>query len=286
MTAGPGLEQRLSLLPSPHRTAATWDHAEVIRHTPIGDRYHRLRLRAPTIARTARPGQFIMITIPDGGGARVVLPRPMAIHRRLVPEGCIDILYGVRGAGTHALTEAAPGSRMQVVGPLGVGFAPSPRTTRLLLVSRGIGVCSLMTSAENVRDTGTEVVAVVSGRSHSALIGADDYRDLGVERLIQVTDEDGDSGTSSLAARLRTLDSAPPQQIFTCGSERLARMCGELAARWGAKVQVSLEAHMACGLGYCHGCATAATTAASESPLICTDGPVFELLTSGQGERS
>jgi len=43
-------------------------------------------------------------------------------------------------------------------------------------------------------------------------------------------------------------------------------------------VQVSLEAHMACGLGYCHGCATGTRTADEESPLICRDGPVFRLV--------
>lgn len=283
MTARTG--QRLSVLRSSERPPATWDHAEIVAHRPIGDRYHRMLLKTPTIADIARAGQFVMVTVPNETGARAVLPRPMAIHRRFASEGCIEILYGVHGAGTRALTRAAPGSRIQVVGPLGVGFAVSPHTTRLLLVSRGIGVCSLMTCAEDAAATGTDVTAVVSGRSRAALIGADDYRDLSVKRLIEVTDQDGDSDTTVLGAHLmETLDDAPPHQILTCGSERLADMCVRLADRWGARVQVSLEAHMACGLGYCHGCATSATTTANESPLICADGPVFELSPRGSEE--
>ncbi|MFF5264414.1 hypothetical protein ACFY4C_36285 [Actinomadura viridis] len=277
---GPG-HHRLALLTAPE-PAPTWDHAEVVRHHPVGDRYHRMRLKAPTIAAATRPGQFLMVTIPDATGARAVLPRPMAVHRRLPGEGCVDIVYGVQGAGTRALTATAVGSRVQVVGPLGVGFAPAPETSGLLLVGRGIGVCSLMTSAEDAVPRGVEVTAVVSGRTRAALVGADDYRDLGVRRLIEVTDQDGRSAPDVLSARLRrALDPAPPQQIFTCGSERLAEMCVRLGERWDARVQVSLEAHMACGLGYCHGCATAARTAADESPLICADGPVFELRPDG-----
>ncbi|MFC5746270.1 hypothetical protein [Actinomadura rugatobispora] len=277
MTAGPG-GGRLAPLALPGPVAPTWDHAEVVGHHPVGDRYHRMRLKAPTIAAAARAGQFVMVTIPDATGTRAVLPRPMAIHRRLPGEGCVDIVYGVQGAGTRAMTGTGIGTRVQIVGPLGVGFALSPDTTGLLLVGRGIGVCSVTTSAEDAVRAGVEVTAVVSGRGPDALVGSGDHRELGVRRLIEVTDRDGSSAPDALAARLRrTLDAAPPQQIFTCGSERLAEMCARLADRWGARVQVSLEAHMACGLGYCHGCATAARTAADESPLICADGPVFEL---------
>ncbi|MBO0872611.1 MAG: dihydroorotate oxidase electron transfer subunit, partial [Pseudonocardia sp.] len=59
------------------------------------------------------------------------------------------------------------------------------------------------------------------------------------------------------------------------GSERLARLAAELGGRWRASVQVCLEAHMACGLGYCHGCAT--STGGGPPRLVCRDGPVFRL---------
>jgi dihydroorotate dehydrogenase electron transfer subunit len=96
-----------------------------------------------------------------------------------------------------------------------------------------------------------------------------------------VTDAEGTSDITHLRELLSsTLDSAPPQLILTCGSDRLAWLCRELADRWGAEVQVSLEAHMACGLGYCHGCATGTRSGPEESPLICKDGPVFRLQVS------
>jgi dihydroorotate dehydrogenase electron transfer subunit len=53
------------------------------------------------------------------------------------------------------------------------------------------------------------------------------------------------------------------------------RLATEVARASGASVQVSIEARMACGLGFCHGCATGIVGASEESPLVCVDGPVF-----------
>ncbi|GAB3686867.1 iron-sulfur cluster-binding protein [Saccharopolyspora tripterygii] len=91
-----------------------------------------------------------------------------------------------------------------------------------------------------------------------------------------MTDAEGTSSVSALRERShRAFDSDRPQQILTSGSERLTRLAPELAARWHAGAQVSIEAHMACGLGYCHGCAAGDGGSAHDAPLVCRDGPVF-----------
>ncbi|MGW4487236.1 iron-sulfur cluster-binding protein [Amycolatopsis sp. NPDC004368] len=258
--------------------APTWHHAEILEHRGEADRYQYLRLHAPSIARTATAGQFVMLTAARAGERGPVLPRPMAIYRRDAEAGTIEVVYGVVGDGTRKLTTFAAGETMLVVGPLGRGFHVPADTTRVLLVGRGIGTCSLTTVAQDLAGSGTKLVAVASGRTPQAVIGADFYRECGAERVLTVTDAEGTSEIARLRAQLTsTLDGAPPQRILTCGSDRLAWLCRELADRWGAEVQVSLEAHMACGLGYCHGCATGTRGGPEESPLICKDGPVFRL---------
>ncbi|AUS77298.1 dihydroorotate oxidase electron transfer subunit [Actinoalloteichus sp. AHMU CJ021] len=279
------LAERVVPLPPAARPEPTWDECRVVAHEPVGDRYHRLTLRAPSIADRALAGQFVMITIPESTPSRSVLPRPMAVHRRRPAEGVVEIVYGAGGAGTRALTEVAVGEDLLVTGPLGRGFTLDPGTRRVLVVGRGIGVCSVMGAVEDAVATGVEVVAVTSARTTEALVGPGDLAELGVERVLAVTDEAGDSAVPALRSRLAgELADGPPAQVFVCGSDRLAELCRSLGQEWGARVQVSLEAHMACGLGYCHGCATAATTTGSESPLICADGPVFALPTGG-GDR-
>ena len=79
------------------------------------------------------------------------------------------------------------------------------------------------------------------------MIGADFYRSYGAQ-VYEVTDREGTSTPEALFAILTAdLDINPPEVIMTCGSDRLIRLCEDLAQRWGSKVQVSVEAHMACG---------------------------------------
>jgi dihydroorotate dehydrogenase electron transfer subunit len=255
----------------------TWHHATVEEHRGLAGRYRHLRLHAPSIAAIARAGQFVMLTAAREEETAPVLPRPMAIYRRDPRAGIIDIIYAQVGTGTRRIAGFWPGERMLVTGPLGQGFRLALGTSRVLLVGRGIGTCSLTTVAQDCVSAGTEIIAVTSARDAALVIGGSLYREYG-GRVYPVTDADGTSSVEALHAVLTVdLDDSPPQQIMTCGSERLARLCRDLGDRWDADVQVSLEAHMACGLGYCHGCATGARGAPGESPLICKDGPVFRL---------
>ena len=257
------------------RPQPTWDHCEVLGNRPIGDKYYRLTLSAPSITRSARPGQFVMITVPSAPAGAATLPRPMAIHRRHREKGTMEIVYGIKGAGSQGIAHIRPGTSLTVTGPLGVGFGIHPDTSHLLLLGRGIGVCSVMGVAEDAAQRGIRVTAILSGRHADAVIGADDLLELGLGPGVAVTDTDGTSAPEALRKRL--LSGEPAQQIMVCGSERLAHLARELGTEWSADVQVSLEAHMACGLGYCHGCASAPSTSGSESALICKDGPVFTL---------
>ncbi|HET6356864.1 dihydroorotate oxidase electron transfer subunit [Streptomyces sp.] len=260
------------------RVRPTWHHADVLNHSSVGDRYRHLRLHAPSVAGLTRPGQFVMLTAARDGEHGPVLPRPMAIYRRDAGAGTIEIVYGVVGSGTQQLSTFRAGERMLTVGPLGQGFHLDPTARRVLLVGRGIGTCSITTVAQELAGGATEILAVTSGRDERALIGAELYREYGASALYEITDTGGTSTVQALHERLTAdLDANPPQQIMTCGSDRLAELCRTLGDRWAADVQVSLEAHMACGLGYCHGCASGTRGGPVESPLICKDGPVFRI---------
>jgi dihydroorotate dehydrogenase electron transfer subunit len=263
------------------RPEPTWRYGVVLAHRPVSSRYRYLRLHLPEIARPARPGQFVMITVARPGEVGPVLPRPMAIYSSSAEGTELAVVYGIVGQGTRTLASFEEQARLLTVGPLGQGFRVEPGTRRTLLIGRGIGTCSLTMLAQHNAARGIETVAVVSGSDEAALIGGELYRRQPGTRVVEVTDAAGTSDVRSLWDRLTAeLDTDPPEQIFTCGSRRLARLSAGLGRRWRAGVQVSLEANMACGIGYCHGCATGSGATGRESPLICVDGPVFSL-----GER-
>jgi dihydroorotate dehydrogenase electron transfer subunit len=267
-----------SLAPEvPPRSTPVCVPAPVVENLHVGDRYWRLRLGVPSIAATARPGQFLLLTPSRQPATGPTLPRPMAIYDLDRTSGTVEILYGVVGHGTRNLTTFRPGDLMTVVGPLGRPFEVVPDTRRMLLVGRGIGTCSFTLLARDQLARGVAVTALLSGRHPGAVIGADFCASLGIP-VQKVHDLDGSSAVERVRERLiANLDATPPQFLATCGSGRLVALCQELGQRWGSEVQVSVEAHMACGLGYCHGCAAGQQGEGRESPLVCTIGPVFRL---------
>jgi dihydroorotate dehydrogenase electron transfer subunit len=259
--------------------------APIVEHRYIADRYWLIQLEAPSIAAAAQPGQFVMMSVNRDGEAGPTLPRPMALYGWDATTGMIDVLYGVVGPGTMQLTTYRAAESLRIVGPLGKGFRTRPDTSRALLVGRGIGNCSLTALALSLCRSGVSVVAVDSARNTSCLVGDFAYREMPIARIYRVVDEDGSSDPRRLRARLiADHDPSPPQQLFTCGSNRLIDLCAELSDRWQAELQLSLEAHMACGLGYCHGCSSGQRNAETELPLICRDGPVFRWVTSAADE--
>ncbi|MGO1974188.1 MAG: iron-sulfur cluster-binding protein [Propionibacteriaceae bacterium] len=264
----------------PRRTLA---RAPVLGHEHVADRYWWLKLHAPQIAAGARPGQFVMLTVARALEYAPVLPRPMALCDWDAETGAIEIVYGVVGEGTRRLSTLAPGEEITTVGPLGRGFTVAEegwalRPGPIWLIGRGIGTCSLASLAWVGSGIGRDVVAVDSARNHHALISGHCYRSEDLQQLVQVVDSDGSSDPAGLEQRLHALgDQAPPALIATCGSDRLQRLSTRLGRRYGARVEVSLEAHMACGMGYCHGCSRGERTASAEAPLVCEQGPVFQV---------
>jgi dihydroorotate dehydrogenase electron transfer subunit len=249
----------------------------VLANDQIGIDAWRLRLHSPALS-TAEPGQFAMLSLrhPDGFGH--AMPRPMAIYGRDRVAETADIVYRVVGRGTEEMSGWTPTDRVPVVGPLGRPFLLAASARVIVLLGRGIGTCSLASLAKDAAAVGVRVIAVSSARDAARLIGVEDYERAGVAKVISVVDRDGSSDPRQVADELRAAGAERADAFFVCGSARLLRLAADLAAASGASVQVSLEARMACGLGFCHGCAAGQRTDAQETSLVCVDGPVFDLL--------
>jgi dihydroorotate dehydrogenase electron transfer subunit len=108
------------------------------------------------------------------------------------------------------------------------------------------------------------------------MVGTDLYERCGASPIVAVNDADRTSDIALLRDPVNEIiERQKVEQIFVCGSSRLLELAVESALAAGASVQVSLEAHMACGLGYCHGCSSGHPGLALEAPLVCSTGPVF-----------
>ena len=298
------LDDLLTVRPPTGRVEAdpTWDEAPVLLHEVLDGHYHRLVLHSPSIASRARAGQFVMVSVPSRGGAKILLPRPMAIQRRHPERGDIEVTFSIAGRGTAELARIEVGQSLLLTGPLGRGFEIPDATSRILVMAHGSGVCAVLGIVEDAAARGIPTLALLSAAMRSAVVGERDCAELGTEAII-VTEDAGSNTIPAIDRLLREhYRTERPSVIMVCGSSALTRAAVALGVDWGIPVQVALEAHMACGLGYCHGCAAPVAassdrassdgatsdrvtsdgaisdgaTSDREGPLVCRDGPVFD----------
>ncbi|MEW6490553.1 MAG: dihydroorotate dehydrogenase electron transfer subunit [Thermodesulfobacteriota bacterium] len=247
------------------------DRAWVVHRENVGGEYYRLRLR-PAQPFPSVPGQFVMVKVSDG--LDPLLRRPLSIHRVAASEaGEFEVLFRVVGAGTRRLARVHVGERVDVLAPLGRGFRLE--AGRPLLVAGGIGVAPLLYLADAFLARGVRPKLLLGGRADRDVLCHDDFACLAVPYALAT--EDGSLGEPGLVTRLleKELEEGPGGVgVYACGPSPMlaavARLCGAAAV----PCQVSLEAHMACGVGACLGCVVPGT--GQPYLRVCKEGPVFD----------
>ncbi len=239
-----------------------------------------LVLEAPELARSGRPGQFVMVRCAEEGSWDPLLRRPLALHRLILERGHVELLVRVVGRGSTWLALRRSGDRLDLLGPLGQGFSLKRNTRNLLLVAGGMGIAPLVAMAEEGLRRGCAVVLALGARSREELYPTGL---LPAQVEVHLTTEDGTAGRRGPVTALLTdpeLGLLPwADQVMACGPRT---MLAEVAAMVRAGrmrlpagfAQVSLEEHMACGIGACLGCVIPTRKGYRR---VCRDGPVFDL---------
>ncbi len=228
-------------------------------------------LQAPAVADQARPGQFVMASVP---APDFHLRRPLSIHRRR-PDG-IALLIETRGTGTALLSAAMPGDELTISAPLGNGF-PLENTRHALLVGGGIGLAPLQFLADDLAARGVAALsyAGVRGAAQAQLLTL-----LDLPGVVTATDDGSQGVVGTVVDALRESPAAAVSArhggiVYACGPLAMLRGVRDWAAEHGSRGYASLEARMACGTGACHGCVVPAPD--GSYVRVCADGPVLPL---------
>lgn len=235
-----------------------------------------LAFEAPGIAREYRPGHFVHLVTGDGA---TILRRPFSVARVRGPE--VILVYRIVGTGTEWMRSRRPGDPVDAMGPLGHPFEPRPAAARTLLVGGGLGIAPLLGLAESLRASGYggEVEALLGVRSRGDVFSPA-LRE-GIEWLDwQLATDDGSDGfhgnvVEFLETRLE--ESSDGLAIYAAGPEPMLEGTARVCMPRGFDLQVSMEAHMACGVGACRACGI--VTWRDESRIngrVCREGPVFD----------
>lgn len=251
----------------------------ILHHIEVGPGYFRMGLAFPELAMIARPGQFVMVRLPDG--YIPLLRRPFSVHSRLVEgaEVCgFEVLYKVVGQGTQAMSGLKAGDLLDVLGPLGNGFSCPDGIRHVFLVAGGVGVACLCCLALFLKEhKGVRPTVFLGGRTAADILCQGAFESMGAE--VRITTEDGSLGEKGVITSMveQAINiNGKPDMIYACGPTGMLKAISDIACTHEVLCQISLETVMACGLGVCLGCAVPKADGSGAYLHACTDGPVFD----------
>lgn len=249
------------------------ENAIVIRNEPCTPEYFLLELAAPQIAAETLPGQFVHLKMPDRPD--LLLRRPFSIFK--AAEGNLSILYKTIGQGTRHMQHLRAGQSINLLGPLGNGFPSPDPNKQTILVAGGYGMAALYLTAASAPAPG---ILFAGGAREQDILCAQDFHALGWD--VRLATEDGSAGTRGLVTHI--LDAwhaqrpaAQDPEIFSCGPMGMLKAVADRAKAWSCTAWISIDHHMACGMGACLACVQKISREGVEQlACTCREGPVFE----------
>lgn len=207
-----------------------------------------------------KPGQFYMLRAWEG---EPLLSRPISIHNLYGDR--IEFLFQVVGEGTEKLKKLRPGDCIELTGPLGNGFDVDNIKGKAAVVAGGIGTAPMSYLIKSLGEN-CEISAYYGFKNN--VFCTDEIKPF--VKSLKISTEDGSLGHKGYVTEM--LEPESYDVVLCCGPEIMMKKVVDMCLRENVKVYVSMEKHMACGVGACLVC-TCSTK--SGNKRTCKDGPVF-----------
>lgn len=257
------------------------EKCRIIDHQEVAPKHFKLTLASKYISSHSLPGQFVNLKCSEG--LDPLLRRPFSIHRNSEEHERFELLYEVVGKGTEILSSASVGSEIDVLGPLGIGWQIDKSKKIAILVGGGMGIAPLAMLAEQIsktKDQKSKILYVLIGaQTKDKLLCEKDCKEITDQVLVST--DDGSHGKKGFISDVlldvleNTLGDKDLDQttIYTCGPQPMLKAVTEIAWQKKINCQVSMEQHMACGIGTCLGCVIQTKNGYKK---VCDEGPVFK----------
>lgn len=242
--------------------------ARILYNKRIKDVFWHCAFRASGLAAKVKPGQFVNIRLTDG--FQPLLRRPFSVHAAAGVE--FTVMYQVVGEATALFSRQKAGTLLDIIGPLGNGFTLTPLSqAKPLLVAGGMGVAPLAFLAERLT---RKPLVLIGAKTKTQVLCEKDFID--ADCSVKIATDDGSRGfkgyVSELLEKELSVRGDKPPAIYACGPNPMLKEVARIALARRIPAQLSLEEHMACGIGACLGCAV---NTKSGFRRVCKEGPVF-----------
>ena len=242
---------------------------EILSKEVLGPDMVEMILNAPNVAKTAEPGQFVIIRVYEKGER---IPLTIADFDR--SKGTITIVFQEVGKTTILLGQKNVGDSLSdIAGPLG-NPSEIENFGKVVCVGGGIGIAPIYPIARKLKSSGNNVINIVGYRSKNYVFWEDKIRLVSDELFISTNDGSyGEKGFVTDVLKHVMLEHNDVQRVIAIGPPVMMKAVSEMTVANKIKTIASLNALMLCGMGMCGVCRV---TINGETKFTCYDGPDFD----------
>ncbi|RUM91513.1 MAG: sulfide/dihydroorotate dehydrogenase-like FAD/NAD-binding protein [Thermovibrio sp.] len=242
---------------------------QILKKKELAENVDEFIVRAPLIAKKAKPGQFVIVRV-TAKGERI----PLTIADKDPEDGTITLMVQRVGKSTFHMSCFDEGNSLRdVVGPLG---RPTEikKWGHVVAVGGGLGLAPIHHIALGVKEAGNRLTTIMGFRRKD-LIFWEDKMSVVSDRVI-VTTNDGSYGMKGLVtdALLNLIEKGEKiDRVICAGPVPMMKAVAELTKDYGIPTIASLNPVMVDGTGMCGACRV---TVGGEVKFACVDGPEFD----------
>ena len=250
---------------------------KIVKKKELTDNIFLMDIEAPRVAKSAKPGQFIIIKN-DDKGERI----PLTIADYNKDKGTVSIVFQAVGRGTKELASFNEGEYVSdFVGPLG---QPSEfiyedieelKKKNILFVAGGVGAAPVYPQVKWMKENGINCDVIVGSRTKDLLILEDELKN--VAGNLYISTDDGSYGfngrvTDCLTYLVKEKGNKYDHAVVI-GPMIMMKFMAMLTKELNIPTTVSLNPIMVDGTGMCGACRV---TVGGDVKFACVDGPEFD----------
>lgn len=250
---------------------------KIVSKRELTDNIFLMDIEAPRVAKSAKPGQFIIIKN-DEKGERI----PLTIADYDKEAGTVAIVFQTVGEGTKQLAEFEVGDYVcDFVGPLG---QPSEfieeditelKEKNIIFIAGGVGAAPVYPQVKWMHEQGIKCDVIVGSRNKELLILEDEMK--AVAGNLYIATDDGSYGfngrVTDCLKELVEVKGNKYDHAVVIGPMIMMKFMAMLTKELNIPTTVSLNPIMVDGTGMCGACRV---TVGGVVKFACVDGPEFD----------
>ncbi|MCH5242496.1 MAG: sulfide/dihydroorotate dehydrogenase-like FAD/NAD-binding protein [Muribaculaceae bacterium] len=249
---------------------------EVVTKRELAPNIVEMKVKAPLVAASAKPGQFIIVRT-DRYGERI----PLTICDYDLNDGTVTIVTQSIGISTRKINSLEAGEYFDdFAGPLG---NPSDllelpkdvlKNQKVLFIAGGVGTAPVYPQVKWLKEHGVEADVIIGARTKDLFTYVSEMQEVG--HVYLCTDDGSEGFHGNVTMLMKDLIDNQGKKYDRCviiGPMIMMKFAAMTAKQYGIPSVVSLNALMVDGTGMCGACRV---TVGGETKFTCVDGPEFD----------